>query len=351
MAKTWQKLRDNPGLLQKYLIREQIIAGIRGFFKSHSFHEIEVPYLAPALPAESYIEVFESTLLNRLRQPFAAYLTTSPEVFLKKLLVAGVGNCFSLGKSFRNCEDFSNTHNHEFTLLEWYRVQANYKSLMQDAENLFVYLHQQLKLPVKNQRRLLIYQGREIDLTPPWERISMSEAFNKYAHIDLEQNLTLKQLGRSARAKNYQVSERDSWEQLFNQIYLNEIEPELEHGRPVIIYDFPIQVAALARKKLSDPRFVERFEIYIGGLELGDAYSELTDWQEQEARFKAESVKRKRLGKISYPYDQDFITALKVGLPPCAGLALGVDRVIMLFADVARIQDTLFFPTEELWQE
>jgi lysyl-tRNA synthetase class 2 len=177
----------------------------------------------------------------------------------------------------------------------------------------------------------------------------MVAAFKKYASVDLEKNLTQEEIIPTAKAKGY-ATENATWEQLFNQIYLNEVEPNLGQGKPTILYDFPSPMAALAKKKHGDPRFAERFEIFIAGLELGDAYSELSDWKEQEERFKAEVVERKRLGKTYYPYDKDFITALKVGLPRCAGLALGVDRLIMLFANVLRIQDVLFFPGSELWK-
>lgn len=371
MQKTWQKLKANPRLWKQYFVREKVIAAIRDFFLKQKFHEIETPLLAAALPAESYLEVFETTLLNRHRQGRRAFLTTSPEMFLKKLLVAGVGNCFSLTKAFRNTEDLSKTHNPEFTLLEWYRVGADYRDLMKDTEELFVYIYYKLlsqrvlppakpdhkgtpsSLGIRGSRhpsgQSMTYQGQTIDLTPPWERISMTQAFKKYARVDLEKCLTLKTITPIARRKGYQINPKTTWEELFHQIYLNEVEPHLGKARPTIIYDFPSQMAALAKKKDSDPRFAERFEVYIAGLELGDCYSELTNWQEQEERFKTETRERKRLGKISYPYDTDLIDALRVGLPKCSGLALGVDRTVMLFADVFRIQDTLLFPAEEMW--
>lgn len=179
----------------------------------------------------------------------------------------------------------------------------------------------------------------------------MVEAFKKYAKMNLERFLTLGKIASIAKKKGYKVTHDNTWEQLFNQIYLNEVEPHLGRGRPTILYDFPSQMAALSRKKKDDPRFAERFEIFIEGLELGDAYSELSDWKEQEERFRQEVKQRRRLGKIDHPYDKDFIEALKAGLPRCAGLAMGVDRVLMLFADTKRIQDTLFFPVEEMWEK
>lgn len=350
---TWQKLRKHPELWERYFIREKVIIAIRRFFQDRNFHEVETPCLTPNLPPESYLEVFETTLLSRDRTPTKAYLPTSPEPFLKKLLVAGIGNCFSIPKSFRNTEDKSQTHNPEFTILEWYRINADYTHIMDDCEELFVYINTYLQRTA-NQQGIkrpteLMYQGKKISLASPWERISMIEAFKKYASIDLPNALDLNSLALLAVKKGYTVHESDTWEELFNQIFLNEIEHHLGKGKPTIIYDYPASLAALSRKKESDPRFAERFEFYIEGLELGDAYSELTDPKEQLERFKEETEERRRLGKTEHPVDLDFVEALKVGMPPSGGIAVGVDRLIMLFADVTSIADTLLFPVGELF--
>ncbi len=348
--KTWQKLKQNPKLWSRYLLRGQIYALIREFFVSRNFIEIEIPLLAPALPTESYLEIFATKLLDRNRNSQNAYLTTSPEMFLKKLLVAGAGNCFSITKSFRNTETNSFLHNPEFSILEWYRVNANYKDVMKDTEKLILYIYEQLK-PNHTNKPILTYQNQTIDLSLPWQRLSVTQAFSKFAKIDLLSNLTLKKLNATASKKGYQINNQNTWEEVYNQIYLNEIEPHLGKSKPTIIYDFPSSMAALAKKKSSDPQFAERFEVYIGGLELGDAYSELTDAIEQEERFKKELQEIKRLNKTRYPIDSDFITALKTGLPRCSGLAMGLDRLIMLFANVPKIQDILFFPSDELWKK
>lgn len=349
MSNTWKRLKSNPKLFKQYLVREKVIRAIHEYFWKKDYKEVEVPLLAATLPAESYVEVFETRLLDRDRTSYPAYLTTSPEIFLKKLLTAGIGNCFSITKSFRNTETFSSTHNPEFTLLEWYRTEADYKDLMGDTEQLFVEIYKAMLPKIKNLK--LTYQGKVYDLTPPWERLSMSEAFKRYADMDLESALTLDPMKQMAMSKGYTVEIDTTWEELFHQIYLNEIEPHLGKKMPTIIYDFPAPMSALAKKKTDDPRFAERFELYIAGLELGDCYSELTDWKEQEERFIQETKERKNKNLISYPYDQDFIEALKSGMPKCAGLALGIDRVVMLFADVKSIQDTLFFPACEMWSD
>lgn len=195
----------------------------------------------------------------------------------------------------------------------------------------------------------LSYQGKTVDLSSPWERLSVAEAFKKYAHITLDNVLDLKSITPIAKKKGYQVKEDDSWEELFDQIFLNEVEPHLGRGKPTILYDYPALLAALSKKKSTDPRYAERFEFYIEGLELGDAYSELTDAKEQLARFKAEEKERRVMGKVEHPIDMDFIDALKVGMPRSGGIAVGVDRLIMLFADVIDIAQTMFFPRADLF--
>lgn len=336
--KTWQKLKAHPELWQRYFVREKLIGAIRTYFTRERFHEIETPILIPNPPAESYLDVFETTLLDRKRRPTTVYLSTSPEVPLKKLMVAGLGDCYALTKSFRNMETGSHTHNPEFTILEWYRKGADYFDIMKDCEKL---------LQAIAGGNTLIYQRQKIDLTAPWERVTIADSFKKYAGIDFNAFLDEKKARAIATKKGYTVEPRTTWEELYNQIFLNEVESHLGQGKPTIIYEFPSVMAALAKKKTSDPRFAERFEVYIAGLELGDAYSELTDSVEQEERFRREIAELKRLGKTVYDYDHDFIDALRVGLPKCAGIAVGVDRLVMLCADVANIADTLFFPAGE----
>ncbi|MFC1647140.1 EF-P lysine aminoacylase EpmA [Patescibacteria group bacterium] len=353
--KTWKKLKKNPQLWDRYFIREKILTAIRRFFIDRDFHEVETPYLTGSLPPESYLDVFETTLLNRKGIKRKAYLPTSPEPFLKKLLAAGIGSCFSITKSFRNSEDMSLTHNPEFTILEWYRINSDYRTIMRDCEDLFIFINTYLKrseskTSKKVNIRELKYQGKTLDLSPPWERLTVVEAFEKYADVDLYQNLSQKTLSQTAIKKGYKKSKSYSWEEIFHLIFLNEVEPRLGRGKPTIIYDYPSQVAALSRIKKSDPRFAERFEFYIEGLELGDAYSELTNWKEQLDRFRQEQKEKKRMKKTVHPIDMDFIDALKSGIPETGGIALGVDRLIMLFSDTSDISETLLFPAVDLFE-
>lgn len=353
MTTNWRKLKANPSLWRRYFIREKVLTAIRTFFFNRAFHEVETPILIARPPAESYLDVFETTLLDRNRNPYKAYLSTSPEVPLKKLMVAGLGDCFSITKSFRNMETQSTTHNPEFTILEWYRVGVDYMEIMKDCEDLLLFINTYLLRSVDEKKikntHVLTYQGKRVDLSASWERLTVAAAFAKWAKVDFDDFLNEKTARNIAVAKGYSVEAHTTWEELYNQIFLNEIEPNLGRGKPTILYEFPAAMGALARKKAADPRFAERFEYYIEGLELGDCYSELTDWKEQQDRFEAELAEIRRTGKTVYDYDHDFIEALKVGLPNCSGIAVGVDRLVMLFADTKKIQDVLFFPVEELF--
>lgn len=326
--KTWQKIskawqsealkKENP-LLEKYLVREKVIDDIRDFFKSQKFHEVQTPILVPVPSIEPNLEVFKTELRTSRGTKREGYLIMSPEFSIKKLLAAGIGNCFEITHCFRNEEEVSPLHNPEFTMLEWYRINADYKDIMKDFEELF------LKIIGKEK---LTYQRQTYDLTPPWPRISVSDAFNKYAGKDV-----------------LKISDED-----FYKIFFNEIEPTLaESKKPFFIYDYPISQASLSRPKKDDPRFAERFEVFLAGIELGNCFSELTDAKVQKERFEKDLAERKRLGKTIYPIDEDLIDALSSGLPPVSGIAVGVDRLIMLAADAPTVGETLFFPADEIF--
>ncbi len=341
--KTWEKLRDDPKLRQKMAQRSLIIKAIRDFFWEQDFLEVETPQLVSLPSMEPYLEVFETTLLDEQQNSYRAFLTSSPEFSLKKLLAAGYENIFQICKSYRNQEGWSSRHNPEFTIIEWYRTHADYTQIMADCENLFRFIAQRLG------QTELHFRGQLIDITGPWERLTMTEAFARFADIDVETMLHPKKLLAKASEKGYAIDQNTTWEQAFDQIFLNEIEPKLGQGKPTILYEYPAEMAALSRRKASDSRFAERFEFYVAGLELGNAFSELTDADEQLRRLQADRKEKERLGRTLFDIDQDFIAALRSGLPPCAGIAVGVDRLVMLFLDAKTIQETLFFPATEMW--
>jgi len=312
-------------------IREQIIDAIRQFFKSQGFIEVETPLLVPYPDPSPFNEVFEvSPVLGK-----RAFLTPSPEFFMKKLLASGSGNIFQICKAFRDSPELSPLHNPEFTILEWYRVNADYKDIMTDCENLLNFISQTALIS-------------PISLTPPWLRLSIKESFQKYAGVDLDEFLDLKKAQEICREKGYQVSKNSTWEQLYHQIFLNEVEPKLSKDSPVILYDYPAPLAALARLKPTDPRYAERFEFYLAGLEIGNGYSELTDGKEQEKRLKQDVEARKSLGMRLFDYDKDFIAAVK-NLPPCGGIAVGVDRLIMALTGAKTIDEVLPFPAKKIF--
>lgn len=339
--KNWQKIRQNPELVEQFLVREQVMDGIRSFFKNNNFHEVETPSLVRYPGTEPFLEVFSTQMKTATGESDDAYLITSPEFAMKKLLTAGLGNIFQVCKSFRNNEGLSSRHNLEFSILEWYRVDADYTDIMKDCEEL---LTQLVGSPT------LEYQGRSYDISAPWPRISVAEAFAKYADVEIETLLSEEKILEVGRQKGYQVDEGTTWEQMYNQIFANEVEVQLAKlNTPVIVYDYPASQAALSKKKKSDPRFAERFEFYLAGLELGNAFSELNDPIEQEVRIDEDLKQRKKMGKVEYSKDDDFINALKAGMPDSAGIAVGVDRLAMLLADVGDISEITFFPGEEIF--
>lgn len=346
--KTWQRIKSSKELLQPLFIREKVIDACRAYLKKNGFHEVETPKLLPQPSMEPFLEVFETTLTFAEGDSYRAFLPSSPEFALKKLLAAGVGSCFELCKSFRNGEGRSTRHNPEFTILEWYHTPGDYLDVMKDVEGLFQAIHQTI-FGSDNKLFTLPYQGKEYSLATSWERLSVSEAFQKYASIDVETLLSEEKLVKKAHEKGYAVSSGTTWEQVYNQILFNEIEPHLGTHTPTFLYDYPVSQAALSKKKVSDPRFAERFEVFLAGFELGNAFSELTDWKEQEARCLADLAERKRLGKTQYGMDTDFIEALKSGMPPSGGIAMGLDRIAALFTNVPAVQDVLLFPIDELF--
>jgi len=331
--------------VSKIIARENIIDLIRTFFKKEEFTEVETPLLVASPDPAPYNEVFETRIFKNT----SAYLAPSPEFFLKKIIAREkIDKVFQICKSFRNPEEIDPLHNPEFTILEWYRTEANYTDLMKDCEKLINFISKKffLQYPISN----IQYQKKIIDITSPWPRISVKEAFGKYANIDLDEFSDLEKAKEIAQKKGYLVEKKTSWEQLYHQIFLNEIEPKFPKDKPLILFDYPAQLAALAKLKEKDKRYTERFEFYIGGLELGNGYSELTDPVEQEKRLKADLKERKKTGKKIFDFDRDFVKSLKT-MPETAGIAVGVDRLIMLFTDAKTIQEVITFPTGKIFKK
>ena len=347
---------------QKALMREWVNDGIRAYFKLQKFREVETPLFVANPDPEPTIELFQT--IHKANNYFVTgYLNGSPEFMMKKLLAAGSGNIFQICKSFRNGEPVSSRHNPEFTILEWYRVEADYREIMADCEGLFKFLHTYIAALKENKLAhaydvellpqsdlILRFKGKEYDLNDTWERLSVPEAFEKYAGISKDELLTEALLLAKVKEKGYSVDENTTYDDAFYQVMLNEIEPHLGETKPTFLYDYPASQAALSKKKNEDPRLAERFELYIGGLEIGNAFSELADWKEQQDRFENQLRTRKENGQATWGVDTQFIDSLKSGFPRCGGIAIGVDRVVMLFADAAEISEVLFFPANTIFE-
>ena len=292
--------------------------------------EVQTPSLVRCAGQEPYLTPLSADFKDEKNKKYQGFLITSPEYSLKKLLASGFDRIFELARVFRGNEALGGLHNPEFTMLEWYRTNSDYRQIMKDIENLVFFLNKKI-----NNSKYLNYQSRKIDLTLPWPRLSVKEAFLKYAGINLE--------------KKWRNFSPDSWNTNFYKVFLNKIEPNFPKDRPVIIYDYPLPQASLAKRKSKNSFYAERFEVYIGGMELANAFSELTDHKEQRARLVEEQKLRKKIGKDFIPLDEDFIYALKLGILPSGGIALGMERLQMLLLDIKDINNLLLFPAHDLY--
>ncbi len=298
----WALARKQQNLTE----RARILQEIRAFFIGRGLLEVETPCRIPANAPELHIDAVAAG---------AAVLQTSPELAMKRLLAAGYPDLFQLARVWR-AEERGSRHLPEFTLLEWYRRDAGYTALMDDCEALLLAL-----VPAGQ----LTWQGEKIDLAPPWPRLSVAEAFRLYAPCSAADALAT---GR------------------FDEILTGEVEPRLGHG-PLFLIDYPAPLAALARLKADDPSVAERVELYLGGLELANGFSELTDPAEQRARFVADEAARRAAGKDPRVLPEPYLLDL-AGLPRCAGIALGIDRLVMLLTDTAEIGEVVAFTPEQL---
>ncbi len=331
---------------ERLIRRTLIFQKIREFFHQEGFVEADTPSLVRLPGMEPYLDVFKTRLFpdpDKKKTPQDFYLVTSPEYALKKLLVGGFEKVFQIARSFRNKETDSMTHNPEFSLLEWYRAYASYVDIMDDTERLLKFLAVELFSKPE-----ISYLGHRIDLRAPWKRLRVREAFEMYAGVsseDFEDPTKFKEL---AAKRGYVVADESTYDDAFFLIFMNEIEQKLGFDQPVILYEYPASMAALSKVCEENPKYAERFEVYIAGMELANAFTELNDPVEQGKRLEAERLERQKLGKDDYPVDRRFLEALELGMPPSGGIALGVDRLVMLFTDTPDIQNVLFFPLRDL---
>ena len=324
---------------QNLILRGRILQGIRRFFVEEGFVEVETPCLVSSPGMEPHLQALEVSIHSPEGGPKRMYLHTSPEYAMKKLLGEGWEKIFQVCRVFRD-EEISRTHQVEFTMLEWYRAHSDYRKVMDDCEGL---LHSLSREVLKGSE--LTYQGRGIDLSSPAEHLTVARAMQLYGKVDIEKNSDGASLLEEARSRGFRFEPGAcySFDEVFFKVFLEAVEPRLGFPKPTILYDYPAAMAALARLKPENPHWAERFELYVAGLELANAFSELVDPVEQRKRFESEQRLRAVLAKPLYPIDEEILTALS-RMPPSAGIALGVDRLVMLFCDAPSIQDVLAFP-------
>ncbi len=355
----WKKLATDQAARRRLIRRSGILAAVREFFSGRGFLEAETPIMVRYPGMEPHLDPFATRLRRHDGKEYPAYLITSPEYSLKKLLAAGFGRIFEITKCFRDGEPWGTeeagervTHNPEFTMIEWYRAGVDYRTIMEDLEEMVAALAEK-----NNGSRQIAYQGQALDLRTPWPRLTVAEAFRRHAGIDLDRAIDdADWFRRTARDRGHLVGDQEDFDDVFFKVFLRDVEPRLgmpEAGgapaRPVILYEYPRSMAALARLKPGDARYAERFEAYCLGLELANAFSELNDAAEQRRRLEAESAARRQAGKTPYELDEQFLEAV-AAMPDSAGIAFGLDRLVMLLTDAPSIRDVLFFPADDLFR-
>ncbi len=327
------------------LARGRIKSALRRWFEARGFVEVEAAILQVSPGNETHLHGFATTLIDDAGQGHPYFLHTSPEFAAKKLLAAGEPRIFDFARVFRNRERTA-LHHPEFTMLEWYRADETYDALMADCTALLA--EAALAAGVTTLR----WRDAEADPFAAPERLTVQEAFQRHAGIDLLRTvaadfyLDRPALAADAAEAGIRVADDDTWSDIYSRILSERVEPHLGLGRVTILCEYPIPEAALARPKPGDPRVAERFELYACGVELANAFGELTDPEEQRRRFEADMDEKARIYGERYPIDEDFLAALGQ-MPAASGIALGFDRLVMLCTHARRIEDVLWTPVAE----
>jgi len=323
----------NPDVRKTFVLRSKIIKEIRRFLDERDFLEVDTPMLntiqggAAARPFITHHNALDMDL----------YLRIAPELYLKRLIVGGFEKVYEMGRMFRN-EGISIKHNPEFTMMEVYEAYTDYKGMMELTEELISTVARNVLGTTK-----IVYQGQEIDLTTPWKRMTMRDAVLEYTGIDFDSIKTDEEAREAARAKNINVEGKLTKGEVMNLVFEELVEEHLV--QPTFIMDYPVEVSPLTKRKPDRPELTERFELFIYGREMANAYSELNDPIDQKERFLQQVRKREEGDEEASMMDDDFINALEYGMPPTGGLGIGVDRLIMLLTDSYSIRDILLFPT------
>lgn len=325
-------LAVNPQVREIFRTRARLVGAMRRFLDDHGFLEVETPVMQPiygGAAARPFV-----THHNQLHQDL--YLRISFELYLKRLLVGGMERVYEIGRDFRN-EGVDATHNPEFTQMEYYAAYWDYRDVMDFTEQLLAYLARELTGDTT-----ITFQDQAIDLSAPWRRMTLRDAVKTYAEIDYMEYPTTRALADAIRQIGGTSDPEDSWGKLIDALLNDYVEPRLI--QPTFVVDYPREISPLAKRVPGDPDHVERFEYFIGGMELGNAFTELNDPLDQQARFE-ELQRRYRAGdEEAYPIDDDYLRAMRYGMPPNGGFGTGVDRLTMLFTDVTSIREVLLFP-------
>ena len=338
-ADTEQRYREryadlavHPEVRDLFVTRAKVVSALRRFLDGQGFLEVETPILQPiygGAAARPFV-----THHNQLHQDL--YLRISFELYLKRLIVGGYERVYEIGRDFRN-EGVSYKHNPEFTQLEFYAAYLDYSDVMNLTEEMLSFVAREVKGTTK-----ITFKGNEIELAPPWKRMTMREAIRQYSEIDYVEHPDAASLRQAILAIGGHAPEGSTWGKLVDGLLGDYVEPRLI--QPTFITDYPRDISPLAKRKPGDPTHVERFEFFIGGLECGNAFSELNDPLDQEARFIEMAQLYKADDEESHPMDEDYLNAMSYGMPPCGGFGTGVDRLTMLFIDKDTIREALLFP-------
>lgn len=323
----------NPDVKKAFVIRSKSIKAIREFLDERDYMEVETPILS-TLAGGANAKPFR-THHNTL--DIDMYLRIATELHLKRLIVGGFDRVYEIGRLFRN-EGMSIKHNPEFTTIELYEAYADYKDMMEITENIVAYVANKALGTTK-----INYQGKEIDLTPPWNRITMIDACKKYADVDFDEINTDEEAIKIAKKLGIEVKKGMKRGHIISEVFEEFVEKHLI--QPTFITQYPVEVSPLAKRNPNDPEFANRFEAFINTWEIANAFSELNDPIDQRERFEEQLLQREAGDDEAHMMDEDFINAIEVGLPPTGGLGIGIDRLMMLLTDSPSIRDVLLFPT------
>lgn len=323
----------NPEVLDRLRVRSEMIAVMRSWLIDRGYVEVETPMLHPiagGATARPFI-----THHNTYDRDF--YLRIAPELYLKKCIVGGFDKVFEINRCFRN-EGVDTRHNPEFTTMELYEAYQDYMGLLEETEEMLVHIIETIMGGLRFE-----YQGDTIDATRPWKRLTLFDAIREYAGIDLE---PLKDdrdaAAAAAKGIGVDVDESMGYGKIVDAVMSDKVQPQLI--QPTFLYDYPLEISPLAKKKRGNPDITERFQPFVGALEIGNAFSELNDPMDQRARFMDQAKQRERGDDEAQMLDEDFITSLEIGMPPTAGLGIGLDRLAMLLTDSASIREVIIFP-------